>query len=246
MRKPVLYVFLISHYCEKARWALDLCSVEHEVKLLSPFNHAKTAKHIGAASSALPILQTSTGLIQGSADILRWSIEQLANNSQPGFAISPESNEIEKRLDDVLGIHVRRWFYSESLLDCPETVRPVFAQGAGLLSRAILMLAWPKVVEAMTKRMDLGVEQEAESKAIVSSELDWLDSLLEDGRRFLVGDSFSNADIAAAALIAPMFGPPNHPASEILRLPPRVAASAKQWQSRPFVKWVKNLYQKKR
>ena len=243
MQKPILHVFLISHYCEKARWALDLCGVDYQVNLLSPLAHAKTAKKIGADSSALPILQTGEGVIQGSASIIEWANSQAEKNAKPKLLITPESLAVEKRLDDVLGIHVRRWFYSESLLDCPEIVKPVFAEGSGLISRITLSLAWPKVVGIMIKRMDLGADQELESRAIVEAELDWLDSLLADGRDFLVGGAFSNADIAAASLMAPMFAPKRHPATHILNLPPRAAATADQWRPRPFAKWLMNMYQ---
>lgn len=252
MQKMILHVFLISHYCEKARWALDLAGVDYQVNLLSPLQHAATAKKIGAVSSALPILEIQSAenqdskVIQGSADIVFWANQQAAINSKNGLTISPETIEIEKRLDDVLGVHVRRWFYSESLLDCAGSVRPVFAEGSGFLGRMTLRLAWPKVVAIMIKRMNLGTEQEVESKNIVAGEIDWLESLLADGQGFLFGDSLSNADIAAASLLAPLFSPAKHPAVKLVKLPPRVAATARQWQSRPFAKWLAKLYADKR
>jgi glutathione S-transferase len=36
MTPPQLYVFAISHYCEKARRALDYLGIEHEIKYLAP------------------------------------------------------------------------------------------------------------------------------------------------------------------------------------------------------------------
>lgn len=246
MSKPILHVFLISHYCEKARWALDLCEIDYQLNLLSPLSHSKTAKEIGAQSAALPILQTTTGVIQGSASIIEWASSQACKNGKSGLSITPESTLIEKRLDDVLGVHARRWFYSEALLDCPESVKPVFAVGSGFLKRAALSLAWPKVVATMIKRMDLGPDQELESRTIVSGELDWLESMLDDRSDYLVEGSISNADIAAASLIAPMFVPPNHPAATIITVPPRAAATASQWRSRPVANWLMKLYQENR
>ena len=242
MQKPILHVFLISHYCEKARWALDLCGIDYRINLLSPLSHAQTAKKIEANRSSLPILETSSGVIQGSAKIIEWANSQTNENGHQGLLITPESIAVEKRLDDILGIHVRRWFYSESLLDCPEIVRPVFAKGSGLFGRLTLKLAWPKVVATMIKRMDLGADQENESREIVAAELDWLDSLLEGDKKFLVGGALSNADIAAASLMAPLFGPKSHPASELIQLPPRAEKMAEQWAQRPFTKWLTQLY----
>ncbi len=243
MTKPVLYVFLISHYCEKARWALDLFDIDHEVTLLSPMTHAKTAKLLGVDSTSLPILQTSAGVVQGSSEIVLWAKENSQKLPNTKLTISDESIEIEKRLDGVLGVHVRRWFYSESLIDCPETVRPVFAEGSGWASRLVLKLAWPKVVAIMTKKMDLGPKQEIQSRSIVIDELDWLDSLLEDGRPYLAGETLSNADIAAASLLAPMFAPDKHPASDHIILPPRLMVTVQEWTSRRFAKHLAALYQ---
>jgi glutathione S-transferase len=164
MQKPILHVFLISHYCEKARWALDLAGVDYSVNLLSPLKHAKTAKRIGAKGSALPILQCESYLVQGSANITAWANKQATLNGDSVLSITDESVDMEKRLDDILGVHVRRCFYSESIVDCPEIVKPVFAYGSGLIDRALLSLAWPKVTATMIKRMDLGADQEIESR----------------------------------------------------------------------------------
>jgi glutathione S-transferase len=246
MQKPILHVFLISHYCEKARWALDLAGVDYSVNLLSPLKHNKTAKRIGAKRSALPILQCESYLIQGSSNITAWANKQSSLNGDPVLSISGESIDMEKRLDDILGVHVRRWFYSESIVDCPEIVKPVFAYGSGIVDRALLSLAWPKLTAAMIKLMDLGADQEIESRDIVEAELDWLDSLLLDRQPFLLGNSLSNADLAAASLMAPIFAPEAHPASAVIKLPPRAKALAGQWRSRPFAKWLDELYLKYR
>ncbi len=240
MIKPILHVFLISHYCEKARWALDRCGIDYELNLLSPINHVKTARAIGAAGSGLPILQVGDETIQGSAQIVAWANQ---HSRSLELLINDKSIALEERFDDLLGVHIRRWYYSESLIDCPEIVRPVFAEGSGLLGRLTLKLVWPKVVGVMIKRMDLGSEQELESKAIVETELEWLDTLVSDGRTFLVGDALSNADIAAASLIAPMFEPDKHPASSVFSLPTRVEQTVGKWKDRPFARYLTHLYQ---
>lgn len=241
MNKPVLYVFLISHYCEKARWALDLAGIDYTIKLLSPVKYTKVAKSLGLSKASVPFLQTDSGVLQGSSAIVNWANE----HPESTLLINAQSMAIEKRLDDVLGVHVRRWFYSEALVDCPEIVKPVFAHGQGFVDRILLSLAWPKITNIMIKRMDLGVEQEAESLAIIEQELEWLESMLGDND-YLVDNTFSNADIAAASLIAAVTGPKNHPVSSIMNLSPRVKAVAEQWQSRPFCQWLDKVYQQHR
>jgi hypothetical protein len=46
-----------------------------------------------------------------------------------------QARAIEKRLDDVLGVHVRRFFYSYALTSMPLAVRPLFSEGLPLWQR---------------------------------------------------------------------------------------------------------------
>ena len=137
MQAPTLYVFAISHYCEKARWALDYMRINYILEHLPPGMHRRVTKNLGASSSSLPILQVNDQIIQGSSEIISWA----ELNKAPGTVSldpepGPETNltfdlngmEIEKRLDDVLGVHVRRYYYSEALLDFPQIVRPIFVK----------------------------------------------------------------------------------------------------------------------
>jgi glutathione S-transferase len=243
MTKPILYVFLISHYCEKARWALDYCGIDYELRLLSPVTHSAVAKSIGATRTSLPILKSVDGIIEGSANIIAWANQ----NGSKTILINDASNELERRADDVLGVHIRRWYYSEALLDCPQLVKPVFTKGASLKDKVIISLAWPKIVKTMIKRMDLGPHQEVDSKAIVLKEFDELDLLVDANESgCLIDSQFSNADIALASLIAPMFGPDKHPANSVFRLPPRVAAMSPELGGRPLSRWVHHIYKQYR
>jgi glutathione S-transferase len=242
--RPVLYVFAISHYCEKARWALDYLGIDYELKHLAPGEHAQLAKQLGAQRSSVPYLGVDGKVIQGSAEIIDW-----ADNAAPAKEkrLTPDNGreaclQIEKRLDDVAGVHVRRFYYSEAMVEFPETVRPVFTRDLPLTKKLLLRLAWGKVRQVMIARMDLGTEQGQASRAIVEGELDWLDEQLSDGRKYLVGDDFSRADMAAASLLAPLALPPEHPVYHRMKHPPRMAADIKNWEKCPSLRWVRDIY----
>ena len=101
---------------------------------------------------------------------------------------------------------------------------------------------WGLVRQVMMGMMDLGPEQRKESRRIVEGELDWFDGLLSDGRRFLLGERFSRADMTAASLLAPLALPKEHPTYGMLDLPPLARADLARWSLRPAMAWVREIY----
>ena len=248
MSTTKLYVFTISHYCEKARWAFSALGVEHELIPLSPIEYFKVANKLGLKTGSVPFISTdipTTQVIQGSAKIIDWADRQQAGGPTLGSDVE-EVVQIEQRLDATLGVQVRRLFYSEALVSYPKSIHAIFAHGLPLMDKLKLRLAWPKVRSIMIQRMDLGADQFEDALQQVETELDWLDSLLGAGNDYLYGNKFSRADIAAASLLAPIASPANHPAAELISLPPQLAALARDWQARPFFQWIDAMYSKHR
>ena len=227
MIKPVLYVFAISHYCEKARWALDFLGIDYRLEYLCPGPHVKFARKLGVAETSLPILVDGALALQGSAQIIDWAQVQ---GESPAHSLAPADDragrEIEQRLDAVIGVHIRRYYYSDALLTQPETVKPMFARYLPWHQRLVLQLAWGKIVKLMIRGMDLGAEQRRDSRQIVETELDWLDGLLADGREYLVGNHFSRTDLCVASLLSPLALPPQHPTYQQLQVPAATAAGS--------------------
>jgi glutathione S-transferase len=244
---PTLYVFTISHYCEKARWALDYCGIAHRVQHVMPGRHRQIAKQLGASGGSVPFLQAGEEVIAGSSAIIDWAE---AHRKVTGTGLSGSDPElvrsIERRLDEVAGVHVRRFFYSDALTENPKSVRPIFSNGLPFWQKISVILAWPKIVAFMKRAMDLGPAQREESRAIVDAELVWLDSLLADGRPFLTGDQFTRADITAAALLAPVVDPTQHPVHGLVPFPGNVSDAKSAWANRPSVRLVKSAYENKR
>lgn len=244
--KPTLYIFAISHYCEKARWALDFHRIDYVLKFVAPGDHAKIARQLGAPRSSVPYLVANGQVIQGSQEIIAW-----ADTESGDKPLTPGGNrdawlEIEQRIDDIAGVHIRRYYYSEAIVEHPQTVRPVFTKDLPFIKKVLISLAWGKIRGVMIKRMDLGAEQGLESKAIVERELDWIDSLLADGREYLVDGRFSRVDMAVASLLSPLAMPAQHPTYASLRHPPRLAADVAGWNERPSLQWVRDIYAKHR
>ena len=243
MNAPVLYVFNISHYCEKARWALDYFGIEHEARHVMPGAHRIIAKKLGAKRGSVPFLQTDDGVIAGSSAIIDWCEDHNAGKRTSLSGADPQAvRAIEKRLDDVVGVHVRRFYYSDALINAPASVRPIFSNGLPILQRAAVTLGWSRIVPLMLKGMDLGVEQGLQSRALLEAELDWLDGLLADGRPYLHGNQWTRADLTAAALLGPLAAPKEHPITAKAFFPSTVLKAMKDWEKRPTLQFVGRMY----
>ena len=239
-----LYVFAISHFCEKARWALDYLGIDYALKFTPPGVHQLLAKRLGVPRTSLPIIVVDGKAIQGSAAIIDWA-ESVASSGSIRLSTDnarEEGRQIEKRLDKLAGVHVRRYYYSEALVEYPQTVRPVFTHGLSMREKLMVLATWGAMRKMMIKGMDLGPEQGQDSRHIVDEELAWLDEILADGRGYLVGSEFSRADLTAASLLAPLVLPKEHPVYAGLKLPPQMAEDLTKWENRPTLQWVRKIY----
>lgn len=244
MPTPQLALFAISHYCEKARWALDYYGIAYEIRYLAPGLHSGYARRRGLKKSSLPILCNGSETIQGSGAIIDWAEEHRTNDRVLCREQLDAVIATEQRLDAVLGVHIRRYFYSEALVKYPDTVRPVFTNYLSGFPRLFTTIAWSGIRRQMIKGMDLGEAQQGQSRARIEAELDWLDGLLAAGQPFLHGCELSRADITAASLIGPLIQPAELATS--FQLPPLVRADVERWRSRPILTWVERVYRENR
>ncbi len=243
MATPTLFVFAISHYCEKARWALEYLGVDFELRSVAPGVHTRLQKKYGLSGTSLPLLVAGDEVVHGSAAIIDWAEAHASNGrTLTPAAVAADCRAVEGRLDDIAGVHTRRYFYSEALVEYPDKVKPAFLEGLSFRERLLLHLMWPRITPVMARRMDLGREQGEESRTIVDDELTWLEALLDGGRAYLVGDTFTRADLTAASLFARLSGTTDHPRGKEGYLPPRMAADQQAWLERPALAWIRRIY----
>jgi glutathione S-transferase len=103
---------------------------------------------------------------------------------------------------------VRRLVYAELLPRFPELAKPSLFGKASGPHRLAANAMWPLSRRIMMRMHDITPDAAAESRSILESELDWLDSTLADNRRYLSGDRFSRADITVASLSWPFLPDP--------------------------------------
>ena len=84
----------ISHYCEKARWALEYLQIPFQEFAQMPPFHQIPAKQYGGTT--LPILITGTRIIRDSTEILRY-----LDTLQPGklYPTEPELHRLGTELE---------------------------------------------------------------------------------------------------------------------------------------------------
>ncbi len=238
--KPQLITFGVSHYCEKARWALDWHGVDHGEIGWPPLLHAILAKWRGAKHTTVPILLDGKRVIQGSGAIIDWADQQAQDSARR--LTFPSALEIERRADDSIGINARRLFYAGILPEAPHVIKPAFFTNTSSLHRLIGNIMWPVVPRVIMMKYEIRPGAAQESRAKLAVELDWLDSLLADGRQYLAGDRFSRADITVASLLAPLAPPEQMKTYHNLALPEALIADFERWKDRPIMRWTVELY----
>ncbi|WP_437595914.1 glutathione S-transferase N-terminal domain-containing protein [Sorangium sp. So ce590] len=213
-----------SHYCEKARWALDRAGVPYREDAYLPLAHALPALRAGGRRS-VPVLVTRAGVLGDSTDILRYAdafvpSEHALFLGEPG-ARRAEVEALEERFDRELGPAARRVAYFHLLPD-EEAAFALMSgsfrslEGAGAaprfwLGRGAFRAYFPVARAVMKRAMRIDAVGADRSRGKIRAVFDAVNERLRDGRPFLVGDRFSAADLAFAALAAPLLVPERHP-----------------------------------
>jgi len=221
--------FGISHYCEKARWALDWHGIAYEEINWPPGVRIILAKSCGAKQTSLPILLDGRTVIQGSGAIIDWA-DQQAQDPARQLTVA-DAREIEQRADSVIGAHVRRLVYAELLPRYPELAKPGLFGKASDAHRLAANAMWPLSRRIMMRMHDITPDAAAESRS------------LADNRRYLAGDRFSRADITVASLLAFFARPQGMPTYWAMSIPAALLADRERWRDRPVMRWVVAQYQ---
>ncbi|MBA2348170.1 MAG: glutathione S-transferase N-terminal domain-containing protein [Solirubrobacterales bacterium] len=109
----LLLTIPISHYCEKARWALDRARIPYREERHVQGVHIFHALRAGR-SRTMPILVTADGRrCTESAAIVRWCDGELAEPGRlvPRGALGEQAGALEAELDVGLGVDGRLWMY---------------------------------------------------------------------------------------------------------------------------------------
>ncbi len=236
-----LYEFAISHYCEKARWALDHHALPFKRVQLIPGPHILTTKRL-APKTGVPILTHDGKTIQESAAIISYldEVDPEKSLTPTDSNLRKEAIELEKYCDFEIGPHLRRYFYN-TLLDRPKEVVPLLLQSGPWYGPCLYKIIFPKIRSFMRQSMRINPESAERSKKRLTDAMDNLSQKLI-GKKFLIGNKFSRADVAAASLLAPLCRPINHPFKWIGQLPEPLESFHEAHKNDPIFKWVLEIY----
>jgi glutathione S-transferase len=201
----------ISHYCEKARWALERAGLDYREERHVQGIHQLAARRAGGGLT-VPVLVTPTGSIGESEQILEWVDERLAPE-QRLFASDPSERRAQdalcRRLDDSFGPAGRRLMYVHMLASRQLLLR-FNNQGVPRWEDLALRAGFPLAVRKVSRVLDIRPGVEVQDEAVVWRELDHVAGLLADGRPYLCGERFGAADLTFAALAAAVIVSPDY------------------------------------
>ncbi|MCA1656248.1 MAG: glutathione S-transferase family protein [Actinobacteria bacterium] len=245
----ILVTIPISHFCEKARWALDRAGVEYTEQRHIQLVHQLAARRAGGGITA-PVLRTSEGVYAQSSAILRYADEHLPSQRRlypADGAELAEAQALEQRFDAVLGPESRRWLYHEVFKDA-RRFAPWNLTGVPRWERRVFPFVLAPAKLVIKRYLDISDATARAAVARVDGELDFAAALLAGGRRHLAGERFSAADLAFSALAAPCICPPVYgtPLPQPEDMPVAMAAAVERWRAHPAGQYALRMFREER
>lgn len=237
-----------SHFCEKARWALDHAEIPYVEEPHVPML-AWAAAIAASGQRQVPVLAPDDAkAIPGSTAILRW-----ADARRPGGreALWPEDLDgvlapYVAELDRALGPAARRAAYYHLLQDAA-AVRELFVASARGWERRIAGAAHAAIAGGI--RRGLKIDDTGYARSIAALERVFADADARLERTpYLAGERFSAADVAFASLAGPVLFTPAVEATvcPAERLGPGAQAMVERFRGTRSGAFTLRLYAEKR
>ena len=241
-----LLQFRHSPYNEKARWALDFKQLPHRRRSLLPGPHMGVVKRLTGRTET-PVLVHDGGALDGSARILEWlDAEYPTPALLPAVAAQRvEALRIQRWFDDDLTPRMRRAVL-DALLQQPAMFARVFADGAPALKRWAYACIVPLAAPLVRKGNGITGPGAVEDGHRAAAEAFDFVAARAAATGYLCSDSFSIADLTAAATLAVFVKPANSPMASPQPVGASFQALIDRYAKHPGADWVRRIYARHR
>src|SRR3990172_4026398 len=185
-----LLEFPHSHYCEKARWALDYKGIPFQAVTIMPGLHMITVRKY-APDTSVPVLLGDNEVVQGSSEIINY-LEQ----KYPLPSLTPTDAdqrqaclEIEHTMDARLGENIRRVLYYR-LLAYPDYIRHCFTHPMPGSKQLIFRLFYPILRHKIYQTYVISAAKVEQARREFDIAMGAIEKKLKGGQ-YLVGEQFT-------------------------------------------------------
>ena len=240
MDTPLLWHIPLSHFNEKVRWALDYKRVAHHRQVLGANYLIRAWRATGRGT--LPILFLDGRAIGDSTHIIAVLEERYPEPPlYPGDAAARQrALALEDYFDEQLGPALRAAIVTPLFRHDPDVALRVLTTGMpeeAYQTLRPLARIFPAYYRFRHKIRDAKLDAD---RATVNSALDRIEQERQ-GRAYLVGDSFTVADLTAAMLGA-LLQPPEIQYPLRVELPPYLQDYRATLLRHPATQWAADIY----
>lgn len=236
-----LLEFPHSHYCEKARWALDYKGIPFQAVAIMPGFHVITLRKL-APDTSVPVLLNNNEVIQGSSKIINY-LEQ----KYPAHSLTPIDTkdrrtclDIEKIMDKKLGENIRRILYYR-LLAYPDFIRHCFTHPLPRMKQLIFSLFYPLLRQKIYSTYVTSAAKVEQARREFDAAMCEIESKLKQ-KQYLVGEQFTRADMSVASMLSLLVMPTEHPFPWKEIPDPQTRAFYDEYRDHPVTEWVTRIY----
>jgi glutathione S-transferase len=242
---PILWHLKVSNYNEKARWALDYKRVAHERRAAIPGRHRAIANRL-TGGRTFPILMLNGTAVGDSTKIIEEL--ELRHPEPPLYPADPDERrralELEEFFDEEVGPYARLLFLHHTLPDA-ELMLGAFVpdlRGRRLLTAR---LTFPLVRRQIRTEFGITSQTVATGYEKLAAAGDRFRAELQPSG-YLVGRTFTVADLTLASLIAPLVAPAEFPYPQPQRKHPRLTPLREALAREGLLYWTRDMYARHR